>query len=377
MLYEGGNVKVIDVNNNEIYADKVDLTKVSRSEFISITQKLFKKINQDFKKLFGKRLWSPKDITSLKIFNGSSSFVLDTSITDDELIKHKKNVGDIDIMVDSECGDELFNYLSDLKGSEVIKGVEYIGSNRDTSEHLGDQINSIFRYKFSNGELVNVQVDFELTEFENGSPTEWAAFSHSSDFSDTKKGVKAVHHKYLLRALMYASSLVGDIVVATPASTPDKIRPKKNPPKNSLKFSVTHGVRDSLIPMLDDNGEQVHYDGKPVYQEKPTKDSFYIKNIDEIMNIAFGGSVKIDNPRSFVSLLKSLKKKPQSFIENVLERYVELLWGQGAQGIERNNPAGDLAVKNPGYQLFCKTTGVYYPDLDKLLKQYYDNYRMT
>ena len=77
-------------------------------------------------------------------------------------------------------------------------------------------------------------------------------------------GVKAVHHKYLIRALVGGASVRDDIVIATPSSTPDNIKltsSKSHALPRMLKFSVGKGIRIAYEPMLDDKGKIIEING--------------------------------------------------------------------------------------------------------------------
>ena len=52
--------------------------------------------------------------------------------------------------------------------------------------------------KHENGQVH--QVDFEGTDYHKDEPSEFAKFSHSSHWHDTKAGIKGAHHKILLNA---------------------------------------------------------------------------------------------------------------------------------------------------------------------------------
>lgn len=384
----GGNVIVKDVNGNDVEAVKVDLKTVGRSKLITLAKDAFGALDKLHEAKFGIPIWkNKKALQDALVFNGSSSFVLSDKFSDAEILKVKPTMGDIDIAVPSEIASSLFDLLDTLRGKHVVRGVEFIGMNRTSSASVGTQINCIF--KFLDPVEYLVQVDFEFLPFEeDGNPTEWARFSHSSSFEDSKDGVKAVHHKYLIRSLVGAISARPDIVIATPKSTHDNVKitaaSKKGDIARLLKFSVDHGVRVAYRPLVDPNGKEVVMDGKTVYQEIPTSESDYKKTLIEIFKLAFNDEdsndvKKLWTFRGVLELCGKYLNKGQQ--KDVAERYFALLWGekpQRAQELERGNPEEDLAVKSGGWNLFKKVTGIKDPaNFEGILQSYYEKYRLN
>lgn len=177
-----------------------------------------------------------------------------------------------------------------------------------------------------------------------------------------KAAIKAFNHKYLIQSIIGGASMRDDIVIATPKSTPDKIRLKKMKEGDlprMLKFSVGRGIRTAYNPMYDINGNPIYIDGKQVYQERDSKTDVYETIVKEIYKLAFGRLE--DNPQdvqlfgSFVGVIELMHKylnKKQ--IERTKQRYEQKLWAPGVQSIERGDPKGDYAVKIAGYNYFLK-----------------------
>lgn len=373
----GGNVSVMSASGQEVQAQKIDLNKIGRSKFQAISNKLFKTLNTLMQSKTDRTIWPDEShLDKATVYNGSTSFIMSNEYTDDEILKVKPQAGDIDIAVPDTCKEDLYELLYALRGRKVTPGVVFIGMNRTSSGKLGTQINCVFEYL----KEFLVQVDFEFLPFEeDGQPTEWARFSHSSSFADTSAGIKAVHHKYLIRAMIGALSVRDDIVIATPKSQWDKITlSKKDTVARMLKFSVDHGVRVAYRPMLDLDGSVVIQDGKEVWQEIPTKDSEYKKTVQEIFTLAFEDGEKEDAKElwTFTGLLKLIKKylTPHQ-IQQTADRYFEMMWGDEGQKLERNDPETDAAVKGAGWDLFKKTLGVKDPSMfEERLTKYYMNY---
>jgi hypothetical protein len=376
----GGNVTATNWSTGEeTRAEKIQVKDIGRKEFISTFVDIFKTLNKNFKKKYKKPIWVDESIlTNGFAFNGSTSFIMDPTLSDEEVMQYKPSAGDLDITVPEELYVELWEFLKDLEGKEIVPGARYMGSNRKSPAK--DQINAVIMVDFKNGQRAYAQVDFEFLPFENDKPTEWAKFSHSSSFSDAKAGVKAVHHKYLIQAIVGGASIRDDIVIVTPSSTPDKLRFKnmKGELPRMLKFSVTRGIRIAYEPLLDEKGNILKVDGKQVYREIPSKDSTYETIVSEIYKLAFrqlmGNEQDVRLFESFVGILELMKKHmSKKDIERTHKRYVEKLWGKGEQELERGNPQLDFQVKSSGYSKFVKELNV--KDLSgKYVKSYYDKF---
>jgi len=382
----GGNVTAINKKTGvETRAEKIQIKEIGRSEFMKKFIEIFKTINKQFKSKYKKPIWADESIiVSGFVFNGSTSFIMDPELSDEEVIKYKPSAGDLDIAVPEELKEEIWTYLDKMEGKDIIPGATYMGSNKPSVSSIGDQINSVFVVDFPNGQRASCQVDFEFLPFEGSKPTEWAKFSHSSSFVDSKAGTKAVHHKYLIRALVGGASVRDDIVIATNKSTPENFVLSNNKAHSiprMLKFSVGKGIRTAYEPMLDKDGNQIKYKGKDVYKEIQGDNNSYETVVANIYKLAFqdleGHPEDVNLFNSFVGVIQLMKKflnKKQ--IQNTHERYIDLLWGikpQRAQELEVQNPELDFQVKNAGYQRFIKDLKVR-DESEKYIKEYYKDY---
>jgi hypothetical protein len=367
----GGNATgVLKRTGQTTIAKKVDLLKANRVQFITTFSNVFKEINRMYKKRFKQDIWDNlEDLKSPKLYNGSTSYIFDTSIPDEELLKYKKSAGDIDLMVPEEHKDNLWHLLDSIEGLEIIKGVTYMGNNKPTVTSIGDQINAVFIAEFEDYKA-SVQVDFEFLEFcSDGScrvPTEWAKFSHSSTFEDAKNEIKALHHKYLIQAIVGSASARPDIAIVTSKSTWDNFKisqAKGLEIPRMLKFSVGRGIRTAYEPLKDLDGNVVVSDGKKLYKEIPTETSDYVTTIKEIYTLTMGDPEAhpedIKRFWSFVGVLELMKKyfKDPKTIQETFDRYTDLLFatkGRPGQVIEVGNPKLDYEVKISGYNRFVK-----------------------
>jgi len=380
----GGNVTAVTKKGEETKAQKIPIKEIGRAEFIKKSLELFKNINSRFQKKHGYKLWDKEEyLDNGFMFNGSSSFIMDPSISDEDIIKVKPSAGDFDIAIPEQAGEDLWKLLDDLEDVEVISGVTYKGSNRPTISSIGDQINSVFLMEF--GEIHSyAQVDFELLPFEDQTPTEWAKFSHSSSFDDSKIFVKAFFHKYIIRALASSVSMRPDIVIATPASTSDKYKLKKVPENDiprMLKFSVTRGIRTAYEPLVDLKGNQIKDNGKLVYKEKDSKTDNYTTIVADIYELVFSDpdkhpeDVKLFNSFKGIIELAKRKLKPDQ-IDDVFLRMEQLLWDEKmGQELEVGLPELDYEVKIAGYNYMLKELNrSMKPAVLKMIEVYYKGY---
>lgn len=381
-LHEGGNVTAMMKDGTATRAEKIPVAKIGRHAFMAKMRAFFKALNKEFKKETGKIIWANEDdIMSGFVFNGSTSFIMDPSLSDDEVVKVKQSAGDLDITVPEELKDDVWKFLDKREGKEIISGVKYMGSNKPTLQSVGEQINTVFLCDFGDGIRCNCQVDFEFLPYENNKPTEWAKFSHSSSFEDAKAQIKAVHHKYLIRAMIGGASLRKDIIVCTDKSTPDNIKlskSKEHLEPRMLKFSVSRGVRVAYEPLLDKDGQQVYMNDKKVFKAIPTSKSDFITSVASIFRVAFGDPDPSDVNRfnSFVGVVDLMKKYlTKEQIKQTMTRYLDLLWSNKphAQELEVGNPQLDFEVKNSGYQYIIKQLKLK-DNASKMIEAYYKDY---
>jgi len=382
----GGNVTAIMKNGEQTRATKIPIAQIGVANFRKKMIEVFTELDKLFKKKHGEPLWGDtKLISSGYVFNGSTSFIMDPNLKPKDVELVKPEAGDIDIMISTSRSEQLYELLVTLEKKEFLPGVKYKGSNRTSVDKLGNQINSVFEVKF--GDVISfAQVDFESAPFSGGKPSEWARFSHSSTFRDAESGFKAVAHKLLLRALVGGGSARQDILIATPASTPDNLKFKTQRGNvlsvaNMLKFSVDRGVRIAYEPMLDNNNKPMFKDGKQILKEIPTNKSDYKTELKSIYTLIFAEKdpqeKDLKEMWSFIGLIGLMKRyMSKDNIERTNVRFANLFWGRGidaGQELERDDPESDLKIKLQPYQYFVAQTGS--KDLSKdLIDVYYKTY---
>lgn len=344
----GGNV-IIDGKS----ADRLDITKHNRTEIVEKLSVLFKELNKIFFEKNGVAIWKDSVINSTKFLSGSTVHLFDKTIDNRELAKVKPTFGDIDLKVDSNISNHLAEFLKELTskkvGDFVLIGVQ----------NSGTQYITLWKSKFG-----NVQVDFELVDFHNGSPTDYSSFSRSSPFSDLKVGVKGVFHKYLMRALT-AKFLVHGVIKAKTSRGKDKVT--LHP---TVSFSVDHGLRTKLVRDGEENG-------LPILKENP--DSLYTKDLNEIFEVMFGvkpSQSDIQKFHSFTGTLELIKKyvKTSKDIDGIALGFAITLWSTRpkAQMLYRDDPTKDQVEKLTAFNYLLDALGINEPReiLDMRTKYY-------
>ena len=386
MITEGGNARATNkTTNTDTLAQKIPIKDIGRSIFIKKFVELFKNINKRYNAEFKEPLWQDESILHNGLaFNGSTSFIMNPEIHDDDVIPFKPSSGDLDIMIPKGKAINLWHLLDKLEGKEIISDVVYMGMNRLTPTSITDQMNCVFEVKF--GDIVTQsQVDFELSDFDGDThqPTEYSRFSHSSSLKDAQSGFKGVGHKYLLRALAAGASTRDDVVIITAKSTFEKytIQKKNNQPivPNFLKFSVQLGLRNAYEQQFTPDKKEWKIDNKYVYKEIPTAESNYETSISNIFKILFanGDSKDLDKMWSFVGIVELMKKYlDQSSIDNTFERMLDICWGNGSQKLERDHAHIDLEVKSNLVNYMIKVLGLkkYDSQIQDMIDDFYKNY---
>lgn len=385
-INEGGNVTATNKKTGiEISAQKIPLQKVGIQNFRNKFFDLFKELNSLYKKKYKDFLWPDlNDIKNGMVFNGSTSYIMNPDYNEDELLKYKPSAGDLDIMVPEEKSINLWHLLDSIEG-EKIGDFTYHGNNRLNAGSIGTQINALFILHTVDGDI-RCQVDFEFLPFEMNNelkykPSQWAKFSHGSSFEDAKTiikvnnkniSIKAFSHKLLLRSMVGALSVNPHIVIATSSSTAEKFKIKKmSDAPRMQQFSVDRGLGNAYEPLIDKNGQQVTYEGKPVFREKKSEERTYVTDLNSIFNSLFKDG-NIADFHSFVGLVKLLKSTDKNTQQVTVNRFFDVLFGMGAQVIEPTTPNDDFEVKMAPLQYLLDNLKIKIDGLDNKVKMYYE-----
>lgn len=388
-LFEGGNARVIDRATGETIAraEKIDLKKFKRTPLVNDIVEALEKLNDRFYRSFGKKIWKNFNVVKTgKAFSGSTEFFINLNIPDAEFVKFKPTVGDIDVIIPKDISSDFEEFMPEMENKKLTTKITYLGQDR---ADFGNTWLAVFKYD-NEKDTVNFQIDFEYGDWDDkeDSPSSWAKFSHNSDWDDIKENIKGVHHKFLLINLARALSKQEDIVIATPSSTPDKIKlaggKKGEQTPRLLAFSVDKGLRLKYEQMKDADGEPIEMDGKLVFKEIPTATSNYIKNLDEIFAYIFGEeptAAQVKMMGSFKGLEQLIKEKvDRDTIEDLFQFVlVENLFGKRAQVLEKNNPELDRKVKQTMVDKlfdFFPYLAKHKEEVKEMADEYYLNYKM-
>ena len=361
-LTEGGNVQ-INVGGKTFDAERMDLKKVSRQTMVKSIRTGLKAINAAFEKFSGLPLWDSSLINTGDFLSGSTKAFFDlSSIDDDEFVKYKPSVGDIDLMIDGNMATIAREFLDKTPHGAQFDTLKFIGYKAS-----GDQWITLWETDFGQ----SVQIDLEHAEFIGGKPSPWSVFSHSSAWEDMQNGIKGVFQKQLFRSLAAKDSK--DIIV---------LKGKKQVPKQVVSSDYTastKGVRKRIQPILDNSGKQTYMDGLPVYTELPSKGAEYYTDFEIIFSILFSGAKptpkEIQEMESFggmIGLINRYLKSAEK--QKVLDRFMEILFGKGAQNLYRSDKLRDFREKTTAVRVICKEFGISWKKYLPLIKQNYKNY---
>ena len=348
LLTEGGNVSSKSPGwvgmPGDHAAQEIDLKLHDRDYMVGQLRTLLQAQNESFKAAYGRYIWDPKTLAGNRMFSGSSLHFFDVKgiSTQDFLNKLKKNkVGDIDTQVDQEIADDITAWLKSVIGKK-IGNATFVGFNSSLS--------SLWQLE---DPPVKVQVDYEMGAYDpkTKAPTEWFAYSHSSDYADLAAGIKGVFHKYLNRALTHTQSSTKYVARVLKKST--KISPEPQT-DSDYSFAVTGptggGLSAKYKPYVDpETGEPKEINDVPVMQLLEPAQRDYIQNLDKQFQHFYGrkptaGDRKLQN--SFVGTIQLMNQtfKPEQN-EAAARAFLDILFGQGAQMISAGDPVRDRDIK--------------------------------
>ena len=355
----GGNVVL-----NGIAADRIDLHKLDRKQVVGEIGKALRAISNKFASIHGLPLWVDDLFKSNAFLSGSSLHLFNTADIPDETFKqHKPTVGDIDTQVDGNLKDQIETFLKALPVGEKVGNAIYAGFKPS-----GDQFITLWTVP-SLG--ISVQVDMELVDYSNGKPTPWSQFSHSSAWDDMTQGIKGLFKIYLFRSIQHIKSK--DVIIQ-PKTSRGK---EKIIHSAELAFSLK-GLRYKIKPVLDYQGNQISKNGMLVYSEIDTSESTYITDFELIFKMIFGQTAsqeEIKQMNSFIGLVSLIKRYlNEDEQKKVLQGFIQLLWGKGAQGLVRGDPRSDYDTKIVALNYLTSQFGVDI-DFDDLMRQYYQVYK--
>jgi len=163
----GGNTTIITREGDSVSAQRIPLKNIGRDVFVKSFQKFLLNMNKAFKKEFKYPIWSDEsEIMNGGIFNGSTSFIMDSNYDSNEIEKYKPNAGDLDVAVPREYGSDIYRFLEKHEGEEFSDNIRYIGNNAKSADKLGNTLICISKAKFGDI-VVFAQLDLELSDFDD------------------------------------------------------------------------------------------------------------------------------------------------------------------------------------------------------------------
>ena len=361
ILNEGGNVEI-----GGIAAQRLDLNKISRSQAVKVIDKALQVINAAFNKMYKVPLWSPELIKNKEFLSGSAFHFFNVTIPDEQFVKVKPSVGDIDTMVDKKLAEQAKAFLTQATGKKFGPAT-LIGFKPNPGQ---DTLITLWEFAEP---AMKVQVDMELVDYAKGSPSEWSKFSHSSSWEDLSVGVKGVFHKYLLRSLTHKDAKDRYIQMKT------KLK-KVN--AADMAFAVTGGVRQKFEPVIDPATKKpaVAQDGLGIYKEIPASEAQYFNKIKDMFTLLMGRKpAKGEEQKlgSFVGVLDLINNNfsPDEKLK-IANAFFALLFGPAAQQLYKGDPASDKKEKEIALNKLIQTLAVNLDkgQLAKGIADYYSNY---
>lgn len=326
----GGNVSF--GSNN---ATRINVLQLGRQKTVEILNSLLDNINQAFSRDNEYPLWDEDLFSSKEFISGSGIHLFNTSIPDSLFVLEKPTMGDVDIKVDQTF--PLLKWFEQLKDDKLMGW-----------KNSGNQIITLWSV-----EGMNIQVDFELVEFINKRPTEWASFCRSSDWMDVMVGIKGVFHKYAIRAMTALWKEERNIRKGGKITVQDV---------GKYAFSVDKGFREK-IEEIEPN----------VFQIIPVKSSVYCQDVKTILSTLLRKDPTTDELKQFNSFvgIMHLIKSNYSMEEQIkcLDGFTNLIWGKGAQSLSKDEME-DYKVKNIAFEFMSYSLGINL-DINNMVKNYY------
>ena len=321
LLTEGGN---ITFDNGKLFADSIDLTKIKREELQEYFKSFFNSLNNYSQKEQKDYIFDKKILNTIDFLSGSAKHFFDNSISDEHFLNIKNSLGDIDIQLDKQK-ELLIKVLLNKLRYKTISDLKLLNFKSTKSQFI--TLWKSEKYK------TNIQIDFELVEYENNKPSSFSQFSHSSPLLDMEKKIKGVFHKFLIRACLKSNKQKIVEVLKTKEKVVDDYL---------YSFSVSNGLRAKYT--LIENSDIL-----PRYKKISANESTYITDISKIFYIIFNKKPTTDdlkNFESFVGLIKLIKKYCDEIqIKKIVNEFVDLVFGDSSRSLYRNDDKKDKEEK--------------------------------
>ena len=347
---EGGNVSSQSPGwqgvPGEHQAQELDLHVHDRAYVQDVVSQLLHTINDVFAQQHTEPLWHENSVKTQKFLSGSTLQFMDKKISDEEFIRVKPKVGDIDTQASDKHADTIKQFLQSNTG-KMFGNAVLLGFTPGNSQWV-----SLWEIKLKDLP-VKIQIDFEYGahEAETGLPTDWQSYSHSSAWDDISQNIKGVFHKYLDRALPYAQASTKYVARVLKKSTKISDAPVTD---SDYSFAVSGpgggGVSQKYVPYVDPaTGQPMMKDGIPVMQLLEPSARQYVQNLSQQFEIFFGRKPKGNDQQlknSFVGTVQLIAKYlDEQKKEEIARRFFSICFEPGSQMITRGDPARDRDIK--------------------------------
>jgi hypothetical protein len=374
MIAEGGNLSLPGGHE----AQQIDLKVHNRGYIVPILNNLLLSINNSYAQAYGTALWSSKVLKSQEFLSGSSLHFFNTDIPDDEFVRVKPKVGDIDTQVNKDAEPNIEQWLNSIQG-KVVGPAKFLGFQRGN-----EQFSSLWEFT---DPPMKIQIDLEFVAYDKDKPTDWSKFSHSSSWEDLGAGIKGVFHKYLIQSFTTLTSqefLLRKLVGRGKARTEQDVKMRDNMFSFAVSSKEGGGLRAKYEPVIDQASNPLVINGLPVMRALPAEG--YEQDLTKMFMTLFGDRVskpqlKKMMPKvwSFTGLLDLMNEifSPEEK-QQVVNSFVEKLFSKGAQGLYKNDPDRDITEKNVALKQMITKLQVPAPsNLEQMRQDYKVNYRMT
>ena len=315
LINEGGNAKT--KNGDE--ATKVNIAEMDEKTYNSYRNdivKLVKAIAAAFNKATGEKLFPNESaIDTYQVFSGSGNAFFKRDY--EEYTKVKPKLGDIDVQVDASKRQAIIDFLKSSEGAKW-NGFTYLGSM-----FTGDVYNIFKAPAKYNPQATNIQIDFEFVDFdEDGNPDEFDTYVKNSEWEDMSQGIKGLAKQIIISTLYKVIYARQGVLFQNKKDLPSKNQGDGNFPTKSFGFK---GTRSKYAPVLDADGNQVMFDGKPAVRELSVDATGTEKSVAKVFQDIFGKEPSVKEKQmiySYTGVLALMKKYlNKTTIQKIFDAY--------------------------------------------------------
>lgn len=339
-IKEGGNLPFVDPtkpHEGSRVSDSIESGR--RDEESGHFKEMFNSIDRGFKQQHGHNLFG-NALNNNNFASGSAEVYNNPNVSTERFKKAKPSMGDYDVQIPEEHKEKLKQYLMPGQTHGKFRVVHVDGK--------GSQVHAVVQHTDTGK---HHQIDFEPVEYDKQTqePTQFEKFAHNSHIDDLEKGLKGVHHKYLLQSILAAHSRPG-IISKMQGRGKARAEVQEEGNYSPHSFSVDKGLREKWKQV----GEK---DGKPVVQEQPSKGAEYTKDLPTIYKTMFGKEASdqdIKDMHSFGGLVDHIKKHiPQEHHGKIFDTFANKLFHDSAQETSID-PKADRKLKETAYNELAK-----------------------